>query len=144
VFLDPFLIDRLRLNLGWSRKQLAVEAKVAFNTVRDMFQAGGVQPSTARVIAVALGKEVVDLLSPADPRYEAPSDLSGPWNAPAEWETIGYLDQGRLAPNGLYYIVCRMRHRHTPGREGRAVLSSQLAACFDTGSHASQTSIPCP
>jgi serine/threonine protein kinase len=36
-----------------------------------------------------------------------------------EWETVGYLDQGRLAPNGLYYIVCRLQHRHTAGRFGR-------------------------
>ena len=119
VLLDPFLIDRLRLNRGLSRKQLAVEAKVAFNTVRELFHGGGVQPSTARAIAVALQQEVVDLLSPLDARYVAPHEPHGPWAGASEWETVGYLEQGRLAPNALYYIVCRMRHRHTTGKQGR-------------------------
>lgn len=119
VYLDPVLVDRRRLNAGMSRKKLATEALVAFNTVRELFQGGGVQAHTARVIARALGCDVVDLLAPWDPRYAAPEDGRGLWRGSAEWEVMGYLEQSRLAANGLYYIVCRMRHRHTAGRQGR-------------------------
>lgn len=119
VYLDTFLIDRLKMNAGLSRKQLASDAGVAFNTVRELYKGGGLQPHTARVIATKLGCQVTDLLSPRDPRYVAPALPAGPWCGAPEWETEGYLDQSRLASNGLYYIVCRMRHRHTANRHGR-------------------------
>jgi serine/threonine protein kinase len=118
VYLDPFLMDRARLNAGLSRKKLANDTGLAVNTVLDAFNAAGVQPEKARLLAKHLGCEVVELLAPWDPRYE-PRSHPGPWRASSEWETAGYLEQGRLAANGLYYIVCRMRHRHTAGKLAR-------------------------
>lgn len=119
VYLDPFLVDRLRLNAGLSKKVLAHEAALAVNTVLNFFDGGGLQPAIAQRIAMAFRKNVTDLLAPWDPRYVPPNVPSGPTAGMPEWTTQGYLDQGRLAPNGLYYIVCRMQHRHTAGRLGR-------------------------
>ena len=84
-----------------------------------MFDGSGVRTSTARLLASHLGCEVTDLLSPRDPRYVPPALPVGPYSGASEWETKDYLEQGRLASNGLYYIVCRMQHRHTVGRQGR-------------------------
>ena len=119
VYLDPFLMDRARLDAGLSRKKLAALSGLAVNTVLDAFTARGLQPEKARLLAKHLGCGVLELLAPWDPRYEAPAQPPGLWSALSEWETAGYFEQGRLAANGLYYIVCRMRHRHTPGRQGR-------------------------
>jgi serine/threonine protein kinase len=119
VYLDPFLMDRARLNAGLSRKKLANKAALAVNTVLDAFNGGGVQPEKARMLAKHLGCEVVELLAPWDPRHEVSSQPPGPWAPSSEWEAAGYLEHGRLAANGLYYIVCRMRHRHTAGKSAR-------------------------
>jgi serine/threonine protein kinase len=119
VYLDPFLMDRSRLNAGLSRKKLATLSGLAVNTVLEAFTGRGLQPEKARLLAKHLGCQVVELLAPWDPRYAPPTEPPGPWNTLSEWETAGYMEQGRLAANGLYYIVCRMRHRHTPGRQGR-------------------------
>ena len=120
VYLDQGLVDRARLPLGWAVKELAVKAQVDYRTVRDVIQDGaGVLPSKAKDIADALKRNVLDLLAPWDPRYKPPANLPGPWSGSPEWEPMGYLDQGRAAPNGLYYIVCRMRHRHTANKAGR-------------------------
>lgn len=119
VYLDPFLVDRLRLNAGLSKKVLAYEATLAVNTVLHFFEGGGLQPKVAQRLATALKKDVTDLLAPWDPRYSPPQPVIGPAGGMPEWETVEYLDQGRLAPNGLYYIVCRLQHRHTAGRFGR-------------------------
>ena len=118
VYLDPFLVDRMRLNLGLSRKQLAGNASLSMNTLKEVFEGAGVRASTAGVLATRFGCKVTDLLSPRDPRYVPPT-APGPLVGESEWTTDGYLEQGRLASNGLYYIVCRMQHRHTAGRRGR-------------------------
>jgi serine/threonine protein kinase len=119
VYLDPFLLDRHRINMGLARKALATKAKLAINTVLDAFNGGGLQPFNARRIAETLGCEVTELLAPWDSLYKLPTQPPGPWSGSSEWEPTGYLDQGRLASNGLYYVVCRMRHRHTANRQGR-------------------------
>lgn len=120
VYLDPFLMDRLRINMGIARKTMA-EKKIdlSLNTVMDAFNGKGVQAHNAKEIAKAFECDVTDLLAPWDPLYKPPAEVPGPWSGSPEWESEGCLDQGRLAPNGLYYIVCRMRHRHTPNRLGR-------------------------
>ena len=118
VYLDLFLIDRMRLNVGLSRTMLGKKARLAYNTIHEMDD-GGVQPATAYAIAKILEQKVVDLLAPWDSHYVAPKAPSGPCGGSSEWESKGYLDQGRLAPNGLYYIVCHMQHRHTAGKRGR-------------------------
>lgn len=116
VYLDPCLMDLKRINLGLSRKLLANQARLAVNTVLDVYKSGsGLQPATARKLAESLGCRVTELLAPWDPRYEPPA----PSDSHSEWELTAYLEQGRLASNGLYYIVCRMQHRHTPSRSGR-------------------------
>jgi len=119
AYLDPFLVDRARLSRGWSLKKLAVEADVDYRTIRDVIEDRGVLFSKAYDIAQALGRNVLVLLAPRDPRYKPPIKLAGPWSGSPEWEPTGYLDQGRAAPNGLYYIVCRMQHRHTASKAGR-------------------------
>lgn len=119
VYLDSFLIDRARIAVGWSLKQLAVEAEISYRTLRSIFNRDGVLPATALQLAEAIGKNVLELLAPYDPRYVAPAVIEGPWAGSAEWISSGYLEQGRLAPNGLYYIVCKMQHRHSRTKLGR-------------------------
>lgn len=118
VFLDPFLLDRARINQGLSLKELGSKAAINYRTLRDIYRDRGVLPATARLLTQLLGCKVVDLLSPRDPRYVAQTP-NGPSHGFVEWETERFLEQGRLAPNGLYYIASCMRHRHTTGRRGR-------------------------
>lgn len=129
VHLDPFLVDRARISLGWSVKELAAQTRrkkkygdiqpVDYRTVMRIYDREGLFPGTAKLIADVLGQNVLDVLAPWDARYVAPALPAGPLMGEAEWEWEGYVDQGRLAPNGLYYIVCRMRHRHTMGKYAR-------------------------
>lgn len=119
VYLDPFLVDRARLPMGLALKKLALDADVSYRTFRGIFDRAGVLPDTAKRIAEILNKDVLGLLAPWDPRYVTPAQEYGPLAGFAEWESIGYLDQGRQAPNDLYYIVCRVQHRHSPAKFGR-------------------------
>lgn len=119
VYLDPFLVDRARLPMGLALKKLALDADVSYRTFRGIFDRAGVLPDTAKRIAEKLNKDVLELLAPWDPRYVTPAQEYGPLAGFAEWESIGYLDQGRQAPNDLYYIVCRLQHRHSPAKFGR-------------------------
>jgi serine/threonine protein kinase len=123
VYLDPFLLDRLCINKGLSRKGLAMhkDLHLAMNTVLGAFEGKGLYPASAKSLIdfLAPGAKVVHLLAPWDRLYEPPADPSGPWSGAPEWEWMGYLDQGRLAANGLYFIVCRMKHRHTANKSGR-------------------------
>lgn len=57
VYLDSFLIDRVRLAVGLSLKQLAVEAEISYRTLCSIFNRDGVLPSNAHLLAEALGKE---------------------------------------------------------------------------------------
>ena len=119
VYLDRFLIDRKRINLGLSRTEFLKKVDVAANTLKAAFAGDGVRASTALQLANHFGCRVTDLLSPRDPLYVAPTPSDTPLSGASEWETEDYMEQGRLASNGLYYIVCRMQHRYTAGRIGR-------------------------
>ena len=119
VYLDPFLVDRARLPKGLARKTLGEDTNVGSRVIKVIVQCGGVLPHTAKRIADKLDKTVLELLAPWDPRYVTPAQEYGPLAGSAEWESIGYLDQGRQLPNDLYYIVCRLQHRHSPAKFGR-------------------------
>lgn len=119
VFLDPFLVDRARISHGLALKTLADESGVDYRTLTGIYKSKGVLPANAKCLADALKTEVLKLLAPHDPRYQPSAQLVGPATGAAEWECEGYLDQGRQTPNGLYVIVCRMKHRYTQGRLGR-------------------------
>lgn len=119
VYLDPFLVDRARLPLGLALKQLALEAEVDYRTLRGIGRRAGLLPAKAKDIADVLRTNVLDLLAPWDPRYVPPRDVSGPAAGSAEWVSGDPVDQGRLAANGVYYVVSRMRHLHTRGKLGR-------------------------
>ncbi len=129
VYFDPFLVDRARISLGLAAKELAAQAlrkkkrgdvqPIDYRTIQRIYRREGLFPETAKIIADVLGQSVVDLLAPWDKLYRPPALPAGPLMGEAEWESEGYVDQGRLASNGLYYIVCRMRHRHTQGKLAR-------------------------
>ncbi len=119
VYLDSYLVDEARLNLGLSRKDFAVACQVPAHRLAEMFNGGGLQAATAKKVADYLGKKVTDLLAAHDPLYRPRSEPTGPSAGAAEWQWICYLDQGRLTPNGLYYIVSQMQHRHTQGKYAR-------------------------
>jgi len=118
VFLDPILVDRARIDAGLAVKELAAEVGINYRTMREVFRRGGVLPSNAKLIANWAGCDVLELLAPWDPRYILP-EAAGRWLGDIEWERVRHLESGRQAANGLYYIVCQMRHRHTANRLGR-------------------------
>ena len=119
LYLDSFQIERRRIAMGLSRKKLTGRLILSMNTLKAIYKGDGVLPDTARRLAKQLNCEIVDLLSRHDSRYIAPAIEPGPTSGASEWEMTGYLDQGRLASNGLYYIACRMKHRFTHSRTGR-------------------------
>ncbi|MBL8826767.1 MAG: protein kinase [Planctomycetaceae bacterium] len=129
VYLDPFLVDRARIALGKSQKDVVQHATpgnrngsipaLNFRTFRQALRGEGILPASALLVAQSLDRELLELLAPWDPRYVLHKESNGPIAGESEWETVGYLEQGRLAPNGLYYVVCRMQHRHTANRWGR-------------------------
>ena len=119
VYLDPFLIEQRRINLGLSRTQVIKNMAVAPNTIKGVFKGTAILADTASRLAKQLRCEVTDLLSQRDPRYVPPAKVVGPTSGASDWEMDDYLEQGRLASNGLYCVVCRMKHRFTPSRIGR-------------------------
>jgi serine/threonine protein kinase len=119
LYLDSFQIERRRIAMGLSRKKLTGRLILSMNTLKAIYKGDGVLPDTARRLAKQLNCQIIDLLSPRDSRYVAPATEPGPASGASEWEMDGYLDQGRLASNGLYYIACRMKHRYTTNRSGR-------------------------
>lgn len=119
VYFDPYLVDRARKKEGLVRKPLAKAAGLNYRTIHFIFDNKGINASSAKLVAEALNVDVLELLAPWDPSYETPAQNHGPLAGSAEWNSIGYLDQGRQAPNGLYYIVCRMQHRHSPEKYAR-------------------------
>ena len=119
VYLDPFLIELRRINLGLSRTKVIDNMAVQPNTIRGVFRGTAILADTAHRLSKQLHCQVTDLLSQKDPRYVPPANVVGPMSGAAEWEMDDYLEQGRLASNGLYYIVCRMKHRFTNSRTGR-------------------------
>lgn len=153
VYLDQFLIERLRINKGLSRTEFLKAVDISANTLKAAFRGEGIRAATAFELATFFGCKVTDLLSLRDPRYKPPTSAVTPMAGALEWQTESYLEQGRLASNGLYYISCRMQHRHTANRHGRGkfyllsglatksrdVMKSKLArhadVCARVGSH---------
>lgn len=154
VYLDPFLVDRLRINKGFALTELADEVEIDHRTLKKgIYRKNGILPANAKILADYFNTEVVKLLAPYDPRFRATEPLQGPATGSTEWECEGHLDQGRQTPNGLYFIVCRMKHRHTQGRLGRGKfyhlgwlsakakeemrhkLSRHADTCFRVGTH---------
>jgi hypothetical protein len=88
VFLDPFLLDRARIQAGLSLGELANKSDLNYRTVKKgVFLQGGLLPANAKAIADTLGCDVLDLLAPCDPRYVLPKSAS-PWLGEAEWERV--------------------------------------------------------
>lgn len=117
VYLDVAKLERARIAVGMSWRDLATQTDVAWNTMRKLSAGEGVFPHVAHKVAITLKCEVLSLLAERDPRFEPPCAqvVSADW----EWELAGYIDLGRRASNGLHYFVCRMQHRHMTGRLGR-------------------------
>ncbi len=119
VYLDSFLFDRARVHTGLALKKLASESNVSYRTLLGIFDKEGMLPSKARAISKFLGRDVLELLATWDPRYVPPKLNDSPFGGSTEWECTDYLEPGHKTSNGLYYIVCRMQHRHSPAKQGR-------------------------
>jgi serine/threonine protein kinase len=125
VYLDRSKLERLRVAAGLSMSELKSALddngnprSVSRNTVDKAFREEGVWPGNAQAIADFFEHSVIELLAPHDPRYEPPAGITHglEW----EWEREAILKPGGFrASNGLHFFVCRMRHRHIPGRLGR-------------------------
>jgi serine/threonine protein kinase len=119
IYFDPALVDFALANQGLSLKQFAAKTNLAFNTLRGLHRRQGLHPSSALKIANSLGLQVSDLFAPWDRRYRPRALSQGPATGATEWETSDYLGVGQRTANGLYFIPCRLRHRHTAQRFGR-------------------------
>jgi serine/threonine protein kinase len=119
IYLDPVLIDIELANRGLSLKQFAANTNLAFNTLRGLHRQQGLHPQSARKIAESLQRQVSDLLAPWDRRYQPPLRAQSPALGVSEWETTGFIGPGIRTTNGLYFVPCRLRHRHTAQRFGR-------------------------
>ena len=86
VYLDPFLIEQRRINLGLSRTQVIKNMAVAPNTIKGVFRGTAILANTAFRLAKQLRCEVSDLLSKEDERYVAPARVAGPMAGASEWE----------------------------------------------------------
>lgn len=121
AYLNPTLIVRGQLQAGKNVKDYASQLGIDYRTLRDIIEGRGVLFTTAKAIAAKLREDadVLKFLAPWDPRYEPSASDSVMWSPFTDWEPKQNLEQGRLAPNGLYYMTCRMEHRHTAGKLGR-------------------------
>jgi len=119
IYLDPFQIERRRIDRGLSLKDLTGNMIISMNTLKQIYEGRGTRAGTADRLAKQLKCAVTDLLSPRDARYIAPAVDRGSMSGASEWDMDGYLSSGRVASNGLYYIVCRMKHRYTTSKTGR-------------------------
>lgn len=140
VRLDPIAIERRLTSLGLSRNDLRTELDkgrkrrkrdaiedddtkyaglcLSHHTVDKGCRGLPIRNPQAKTLADFLGVDVLDLLSPADPRYRPPRDLiiKPDW----EWEYSELLLPDRVKfANGLIAFVFQMQHRFTAGRLGR-------------------------
>ncbi len=130
VRLDPEKVDRLRLRLGWSKTQLALQADLSRHTILAAYRADGVFAKSAAAVADALGVPVDELLvSDGD----GASASGGVYSLPStdEWEPVGYLGPWEEASNGLQFRVCKMLHRHVDTVEGRGMFYDLLGVETD-------------
>lgn len=120
TYLDPLFLDRARLRTGLGAKDYADALGMDYRTLRDILEGRGVNPSTAKELARKLNvKDLLTLLAPWDPRVRTPC-----WSTRSLVAVLGLgsarsSGTGPAHTNGLYYIVCHMRHQHTGGKQGR-------------------------
>jgi hypothetical protein len=95
--------------------ELASELGLSINTIDKAFQEKGVRAYIAKQIADFFEKDVLELLSPRDVRFEPPKHREAAW----EWERAELLQPGVRASNGLHFFVYKMKHKSTPNRFGR-------------------------
>lgn len=144
VYLDSFKLKRLLIERGWSDTRLkdllnAVEVQgrqsphdrvaVGRNTIDKALRGDGVRRDVATFIANYFECSTLELLAPRDPCYLPP--LSTTTGMEWEWSIDEALQRGgRMAANGLHFVLFRMKHRHTGGQLGRGkfYLLSGLAA----------------
>ena len=144
VYLDSFKLKRFLIERGLSDSRLKDllngdeaanqrspndRVTVARNTIDKALRGDGVRRDVAKFIADYFECNVLDLLDPRDPYYVPPTTTT----TGMEWEwTIDEALQrgGRMAANGLHFVLFRMKHRHTRGQLGRGkfYLLSGLAA----------------
>jgi len=131
VYLDSFKLKRLLIERGLSdsrlkellspvevRGQNSPRAGVARNTLDKALRGDGVRRDVAKFIAEYFDCNVLDLLAPRDPCYVPP--LSTTTGMEWEWTIDEALQRGgRMAANGLHFVLFRMKHRHTEGQLGR-------------------------
>ncbi len=144
VYLDSFKLKRLLIERGWSDTRLKdllnadeVQGRrsphdrvaVGRNTIDKALRGDGVRRDVATFIANYFECSTLELLAPRDPCYLPP--LSTTTGMEWEWSIDEALHQGgRMAANGLHFVLFRMKHRHTGGQLGRGkfYLLSGLAA----------------
>jgi len=116
--------DRLRIQKGWSKDQLAAAAGLSRNTVIKVLQGEPCFPNTAKLVAMALD---VDLFR-VDPNgwEQWPGWVRN--SRTEEWEVEEYLSEWKTTSNGLQYRVCRLRHKADPRQLGRGKFYDLLGA----------------
>src|SRR5882672_982035 len=98
--------DRLRIQKGWSKDQLAAAAGLSRNTVIKILQGEPCFPNTAKLLAEALDVDLSELIHTAG--RHGPAEFAIPGTD--EWEVVEYLSEWKTTSNGLQYRVCCLRH----------------------------------
>ncbi|MBI3464774.1 MAG: protein kinase, partial [Planctomycetes bacterium] len=130
VRLDPAKLDYLRLKRGWNVETLFSEAAKPSHmldkrTVKAIINGEPAFLNSAKVVATLLGAE--DLVSVLHPELLGEIGPPSGWGSPleffatvGEWDVLEPIAGVQKTANGLSYDVWKVRHRHVPGRLGRA------------------------
>jgi len=118
VHFDGEKVARQRRRVGLTKSGLGEAAGVSRNTMLKAERGEGIFPSSAVLIAKALGLDDVEVLMPSQVENE-PAGEVGEEPVGGEWRAVEYLGPWITASNGLQLRICRMEHRHVAGRRGR-------------------------
>jgi len=127
--------DRLRIQKGWSKDQLAAAAGLSRNTVIKVLQGEPCFPNTAKLVAMALDVDLSELIQTVGNNGPAGFAIPGT----EEWEVEEYLSEWKTTSNGLQYRVCRLRHKADPRQLGRGKFYDLLGAAVSSATSCSIT-----
>ena len=118
TFLDGDKLKRQMLRQGLTNSGLSDKTGLSRNTIISAIRGKGIYPSSACLIAEAMGIDDVTDLLPLRTEQEvvAPNDAT---RDTSEWNLAAYLGPWITASNGLQFRICRVQHRFVENRMGR-------------------------
>lgn len=109
------VVEDLMRTRGLTIEPLCREVDIDLQTLRRWRDGKKARIARVKELADFFSVDVKTLLMPD----AFTSGATSPTTGSVEWETDGVLEKFRLTSNGLCVVVCRMKHRHIPGRMAR-------------------------